>query len=947
MRTTVQTDYFRVGGQPVIVVRVSRADGTVIFQQASAASAPGATGDNAVESRVASFGGISQEIDPLGGFARVSGASVTGLILSERLPLCTEADLPPTLGRAGRCLYQGSIESYDQVRDAVSAEWGTPAIVCGRFYNAAGGTYTQYRGVFETTAPADMLTCESAWLELVGLGLYLYFGKFRVWVVQGSTTGAPGTGSYNDFEGWSSGGNYALVDLAEEWETDEYGAVTRIRLNEAGRQYLVDNAGGQVRFVFVSDRDRNWANYGSGPSGAEFVMWESAGALLRVRYNSLSLDNQVMEIFYGFAPLPETISAATMDLVWTGVVDTWSIDGETISLEGRQNDFKKNRLLPRKIITISEWPDCPEENRGKAVPIVYGEFPLTGEHRTGVAAFPAVNPAGSTTLNSSYPVAFKGLVVSASENERTVLFAHHALKSRTAANLLYVWNSGIKGFEILPCRGTRTADTKGDYTVITPATYSGKLPEGITAGYLRSASAVLPIDTPVAGSPPPSRAEYPERSYGINVSEYSVFNGEDDYLDFIFPQQPGVSPTGGFGFVAYGDFTGTTQADMHLLMFENTNTDPKVTPTWSPLAIDITPWGDDGVIAGWIARYFYDDLTKLKIRLQWQKNTMENPKINRVCVLVPIEAQDVTEVYTYGYGRADDGSGTVTGTGYALIENPAHVVESLERSELGLTAAEIDTAAFDAAATKLAGMKLAFQLLEREDSYDTIDDIGRQSRQIFWWDERDRLTVRVAGTDAAFPNAASGLPNLPGNHDIFTRTGSPVNGVYTYHPLFGGVVRKPVDISRVKNDFVARYGLNLASGEYAGVITCDKNGCTAEDGDLDGVTAAELADLCAESYARIGTVNTRELDLWAVYDRATAARTLQHYVQWETRRREEAELVTGHNALQVEVGDPINIREERIEEGFGDAEMNVKKWMVVEISPELNTGRWRVRAIEA
>lgn len=944
MRTTVQTDYFRVGGQPVIVVRVSRADGTVIFQQASAASAPGATGDNAVESRVASFGGISQEIDPLGGFARVSGASVTGLILSERLPLCTEADLAPTLGRAGRCLYAGSIETYDQVRDAVSAEWGTPAIVCGRNYNAAGGTYTQYRGLFETTAPADMTTCESAWLELAGLGLYLYAGKFRVWLVQGSATGAPVSGSYNDFEDWAAAGDYALVDLAEEWETDEYGAVTRIRLNEAGRQYLVDHAGGQVRFVLVSDRDRDWANYSAGPDGAEFVMWESAGALLRVRYNSLTLDNQVMEIFYGFAPLPETISAATMDLVWTGVVDTWSIDGETISLEGRQNDFKKNRLLPRKIITISEWPDCPEENRGKAVPIVYGEFPLTGEHRAGTANFQGVLPDG-TNGNWSYPACIKGYVVSMTPGARTVLFAGHYLKDYLPSFLLFAWNGSTRAFEPLPCAATQVSDSHGHYRVLTPV-WSDLVPNAFCEGKFRAVGALLPNANDHLG------VTTPENAYDASEDTYAEL-GQGDYIDFYFANPMGGADNGIMSFTLWAEFSGGADpAGLHVKTYKDERDTVSDTPNWVEQSDD-TPWTGDNQVN--LNLLVVDDSTgyhrqaiqlgQYKIRIE-KADALGTAKITDVCAMVSRDVSEETEFYTHGKGKRDSALGTVTGSGYALIENPSHVVESLERDELGLAAAEIDTAAFDAAATEQAGMKLSFQLLEREDSYDTIDDIGRQSRQIFWWDERDRLTVRVAGTDAAFPNAATGLPNLPGNHDIFTRTGSPVNGVYTYHPLFGGVVRKPVDISRVKNDFVARYGLNLASGEYAGVIICDKDGCTAEDADLDGVTAAELADLCAESYARIGTVNTRELDLWAVYDRATAARTLQHYVQWETRRREEAELVTGHSALQIEPGDLINIREERVEEGFGDGDMNVKKWMVVEISPELNTGRWGVKAIE-
>jgi hypothetical protein len=86
MRALVQTasDYFKVGGQPVIVTRVSKSDGTVIFEQATATSSAAGVSD-----RIETFGEISQEIDPVGGFARVSGASVSGLILDSRLPLCS------------------------------------------------------------------------------------------------------------------------------------------------------------------------------------------------------------------------------------------------------------------------------------------------------------------------------------------------------------------------------------------------------------------------------------------------------------------------------------------------------------------------------------------------------------------------------------------------------------------------------------------------------------------------------------------------------------------------------------------------------------------------------------------------------------------------------------------------------------------------------------------
>jgi hypothetical protein len=69
-------------------------------------------------------------------------------------------------------------------------------------------------------------------------------------------------------------------------------------------------------------------------------------------------------------------------------------------------------------------------------------------------------------------------------------------------------------------------------------------------------------------------------------------------------------------------------------------------------------------------------------------------------------------------------------------------------------------------------------------------------------------------------------------------------------------------------------------------------------------------------------------------------------VEWETKRREEIELATGDTAMSIEHGDPINVRDERIEEGYGEAVQNIKKWMVTGINPNLDRGRWKIIAIE-
>ncbi len=935
MRTLNQTGYWSQGARPRKWVKVSDAvTGAEILTYGTAALLT-------YEDRIEKFGTITQRVRPEGGLAEVSGVDIDGMILDDRLTLCTEAEIAPNVSGSalgsGRLLAAGvSGDPYATVRNGVTADWATPAIVIGRNYSAGSDIYTIYRGLFECDIPAGLTTCESAWLELTGMALSAA-SNFGVALAEGNWSAlSVGGAMYNDFENWAAGGTYAIVGLGETWTTAEYGTTVRIRLNAAGRALVVSKAGSALKLMLLSDND---VTFGDGPTAAEYVMFESGSARLNLRYNSTTLDNQVVEIFYGFesaaGTLPSAVTSAVCDLVWSGVVDSYALNGRRLSLSCKQNDHKKNRMVPDTLITLANWPNCPETNIGKAVPVVYGEFALSEEHRAGVAAYPAVNPAGTTTLNSAYPDCLRGLVVVKNGEDRTVLFSGHALRGRTNANHLYKWNSGIKAYEILPCRGTRTADANGDYTAITQAPYSGDLPDAITSGFWRSASAILPAR--LFGS----TASNPAQSCGSDVSLYATFDSENEYIDFTFPTQPGMTNTGAFGFVAYGNFTSTTQADMHLTMYENT-ADPEDNPSWSLLAIDITPWGDDGVVSGWIARYFEQDLTKVKIRLQWKKSS-GTPTINRVCVLVPVDAQDITEIYSFGQGRADDGTGTITGVASALIENPSHVIEAFAENEMALTASNIDLTALDTLATDLTGLEFAFQLVDRARARELLDDLAAQAMSMAWWDEQDRLTVKKIDDTDFFPNSGS---NVPGDKDTFSKTGAPSGGSFTQHPMMSDLEIEVIGLDEVKNDFVVKYKKNMASNEFEGALTCDKDSTNVSDGDLSGTTGAALVALCDASYDRVLTVNTEEVEAWAIRVEATAARLLQHLVEWKYQRRYRVRFTAAMSALECEFGDFYTVSHDRLDDLFGEAEAARKKWMVIGKDVDLNRDVIELEMIE-
>jgi len=943
MRTLNQSGYWSQGSRPRKWVKVSYASGS---HEGETILAYGSRAGLGYEDRLLSFSEITQRIDPAGGLAAVSGVDITGLIPDSRLTFCTEAEIAPyvegaTLG-AGRAL-SAAEGSYADARNAIAADFSTPMIVVGRNYTAGSDVHTVYRGLVEFAVPADLDTCESAWLELSGQGLSLASGSFRIWLVEGDWT-VLDLGVFRHFTGWAASGDYTLTDLAEEWTTAEYGTAVRIRLNAAGRAKVVAAAGSVLKLMLVSERDRDWTTYSGGASGPEYVMFGASDARLDLRYNSWNLDNQIVEIFYSLenaaGDLPSAINSSVCDLVWSGVVDSWTWDGRMLNLKCKQNDHKKNRTVPEKVITLSDWPNCPEANVGKAIPVVYGEFALSGEHRTGTGNFQGLGPGGALA-NWSYPNAFRGYVVSRADDARTVLFAAHYLKDYLPANLLFAWNSSTKSFEPFPVTATQVSDTKGHYRALI-LVWSDQLPNAFCEGKFRSVGTVLPTNYDNSGASNPS--------YAIDAdSDTYAELTENDYIDFVFASSGGLD-NGIVGFVMYAEFLGgAAAAQTHALLYKDERDTVGSSANWVEQSDD-TPWSADGQVQFYVCEV--DDATgfhrmpiqlgqyKLRIRKDDAAGTV---RLYDLCAMVSHDQEDFTELFTHGKGRRDDALGSITGSGYALIENPSQVIEAFAENEMALSSSEIDLTALDTAATDLTGLKFAFQLVDQARARDLLDDLAAQAQCFAWWDHRDRLTLKKHDSTDYFPHSGT---NVPAAKDTFTRDGDPSGGYFTSHPIMGEIELFAQEMNEVFNSFVVKYKRNMASGEFEGVLTCDKSACTAADADLDGTTGAALVALCDACYDRIQTVNTKTIELWAVRDETTAARKLQQAVEWMSVRRDGARFPAHISALECEFGDFYCIEHDRISERVGTAEAARKKWMVTGKDISLNDDLVKMELIE-
>lgn len=938
MRSLIGTQYFSQGAKPRKIIRVSDIDtGETILAYATRAF----SAVDEYEDRPETLGVLTQSIKPEGGHASVSGITVDNLILDNRLTLCDEYDIEPKIDMSGSIpkrvagRHQSiAMGDYNTARNAISAPFAEAGIVIGRNYSAGSGIHTVYRAPLAFSVPAGIITCDDAYIEL-SAWIYSTTYNFRIYGYAGMWD-IISDAAFSAFSGWSASGNYTGTNLIESWSTSDWPTLepflVRLRFNTAGKNAILSASGSVFRMMLVSERDANYGAFGSGASGSEYVQFNSSAdkVRLKIRANTKTLDNQRMELFYAFEDsegnLPSVITSYTCDLIASQVIDSYKIDGGRLSLVGKSSDHRLNTMIPNKVITKADWPDCPEENIGKAYPIIYGTYSLTNEHLTGVGAFPSKNPSGSVTLNSSYPDAFSGIVVKSIKNEITALFSGHPLYLGSNQYIAFAWNNASNCFEIFPCRGTYNSDALGDYLVMIPAPYGNALPDAITAGFFRSASSIIPVDTPSYS------ISNPEKTYGKNISEYGVFDGLNKYVEYIFQQQPGGITQSGFGFIAYGDFISGDNSEMHLTMYEDVRTNPSDSPVWHLLDLDITPWADDGVIAGWIARYFYLDITKHKIRIEYKSSTGA-PKLNRVCAIVPVEAKDIRTVYSTGYGKYSSG---------VLIENPARVIESIARSEMNHTESDINTTAFNTAYSELSGNKFAFQITEREYGVDIIDSLAYQSRLMTWRDHHDKLTAKFLNPSAPFPHSGK---NEPGLLDRFTTDGMPDGfGSFRTHQIFSDVRISQVELDDCANDYVINYRKHAAVNEYTESIICNADKQTFIDSDLSGVTGEELKALCAESMTQLKTKKAISVDAWAIRDRATAAKFAQRLIQLKSKRLLICEFEAGMSALECDFGDFYNIRFPRISERFGEAEADRKKWMLIgkniNIDNDLITLKW-------
>ena len=959
--TNITRNYLKTGNSPRFFVHVATSE----RKWATVAA-------NSYTNRIQRVQSITDQIDAFGGMGTVSSASVDILKLGEEIKFYNSATLYPK--DQGANVGAGRIYDRDDVYlttrgQIVGDVCSFVTMIVGRRYSVSSPYYTTYRSFVQfdlSTLTTPLTTCEEAYLNLSGT-LDSSATDFELYLVRGLwLTGGLSASEFDSFSGWAgSGTNYTGTILNETFSTSAHystSATNRIRFNRAGRQEIVDYAGGVLKLMILSSRDYTYTAALTGDEMVRFAVVEDSTPTLELIYNTVKPDNERARIYLCYNDASSGIPAAVSSMlnVWSGVVDNWALDQKTLSLDMRHDDFKRNTKLTADVIKREDtgYAYCPDDNIGKAIPVVIGDF--TGDFRHSRSFGSFIEKTGSNRWGNGDHI--KGYVYDeqSADLQKKIVFAGHAFK--TIGTYIGMYDISLESIVPIPGTVATTGVGKVVLTVGSTATFPYVLNlNSANKTVLNPIATDIPCFAPIA-----SYATLYNPMYAIdnNSTNYATLTGA------------------GIGRYSVNSFSspGTIEDPVAIVM-ESYSTGgytaggAHFSATW--LKADGTgAAGSSDIFMNADAQYVYyaNNIDQrygalILVHVTSGYSDIKPFGYRNIAVYSGYVATSPIEVYMRCSGVADDASGTYTGipTTLPLIENPSDVIRWFAMVKGGYTAGEIDSS-FTTARADLSGWEFAFQwnddagienLFNFEGQKGIVDELAAQCNSIVWENHEGKLKMRVFDPTDAFPVSGT---DVPADLDMFEYEGSPSSGSLTRHPIFSfNLSRMTVD--ETYNDFVLKYKQNYATNGYDSVLTID-NGLGVSGSVSHNITSSnlrltspwfntaakaltELKDLTSSCYTDINTTNTLVHEAWAIRDAATATKLLQKLVEWHARRRFKITLTTGLNALRYELGDFINVRTDDIEDQFGTASMNCKKWKITKLTTDLSACKIELEAIEA
>ncbi len=404
---------------------------------------------------------------------------------------------------------------------------------------------------------------------------------------------------------------------------------------------------------------------------------------------------------------------------------------ETLELNILDNSVFYHRTVPTDLVDVTTFPNAPKESIGKVIPLVYGDVSLDDVQKGGLV---------------------EGIWIDGSK----ILFAGHVLKS--ISNIWILDEILDKLVKIDSSDWTATLDDGGKATV-----EIDDMIDTVAHLYHYPSRRIIEQDAFYTSFPFTDG----EKVNDLDSSTYATVN-----TPWSAPNSP---PATGSGTIkAYVDKlaeAGTIQAAYIELNYSTTNPSyintsefwfDGVTGGTGDVKMDLTADGGDvwnsldisnqwaGGVPTWVS-FGNSLLRRFAIFCDLDRaNGIEVHKLRemRMRIKYEIDIKVGWRIFAECEGRKfgswiDEGGRSNSYNEGDLIENPAHIVESILRDELSLTASDVDVASFDSVGGDLSSWDMAMAINTPIRTDNLFAKIGFQSKTHTFFDSQGTAKIGI------------------------------------------------------------------------------------------------------------------------------------------------------------------------------------------------------------
>lgn len=536
-------------------------------------------------------------------------------------------------------------------------------------------------------------------------------------------------------------GKLLLTIDAESPTRTFYLADDRITLSESGEKFegLVTDWGSIKQSIDIFSKKSSVGNVKIKLSNAPYKQDTSGDLSISDDLFSSKIINRTAKIYLWFEGITDLSDCLKL---FEGIVQPpENVTPESLDLSIFDSTFKRHMILPRNIVNTTDWSEAPPETIGKYIPIHYGLF----------------SPSKDDDAYYSGSLA-EAIWVSPEK----VVVADHVMNSVST-----VWAYDPDLMELVKIDSSDYTTTLND-SGRTTITFDDIIETLFTAWIYPDTAELDHIDDPdYILLDEEKRWLYDHDSDSFmeaTVASYTANGNQDDeFEDHVYGRFKSMTPIGEHQSVyiqcRYNIDFNTSLHDGEDLTFWIDSSSTEVghlaflpldgLPDYQEMDIT-TVWNSNNLT---LQDINHPNALRLEVGGKKRVGDGQRKKIGeyydiRLKVTYKRSLETNMRIFIEGNGREfgswiDEGGRSNIFDEGDMIENPAYIIESILRDEMGLSASDIDVTSFDDAWGDMTSWDLILSITDFQNSEDIILDICKQAKLNFFFSSQDDAKLAV------------------------------------------------------------------------------------------------------------------------------------------------------------------------------------------------------------